>query len=208
MGLDYSYRLYFHRQHLWDALQGIADLSTHTTLPTLVVFPDHLRAYPIEGWGEKKKIIPWDAPEFSFTVSIYFDVDAEITDYLLRQQGAKFNEAVLKNPAGVAIGYIYINIYNDLNRLEAKEWDPNIVLIDLGTPGSTMSMLFFESTSIRRRFQQLLERCHGICGVLNMEDYGDVIWYKGQRMERRIPDPYVSPAEIEAYLAGQGETKS
>ena len=205
MGLDYSYRLYFHRQNLWSALQGIADISAHTTLPTLVVFPDHVRAYPMEGWGEKKKIIPWDDPEFGFVVSIYFDKDEEIVEYLRRLHGAKFDEVALDNPAGLAIGSIYINVYNDLNRFEEKTWDTDIVLIDLGTPGKHMSMLFFESSSIRHRFQQLLERCQGICGVLNMEDYGYVIWHKGKRMDRRIPDPYMSPDEIEAYLAEHNE---
>jgi hypothetical protein len=38
-----------------------------------------------------------------------------------------------------------------------------------------------------------------------MEDYGYVIWHKGARMDRRIPDPYMSPDEIEAYLAQHGE---
>lgn len=201
MGLDYSYRLYFHRKDLWDVLQGIADISVHATLPTLVIFPDYLRAYPMEGWGDKKKIIAWNDPEFGFTVSIYFEKDDEIVDYLLRLNGRDFNEASIENPAGIPIGYVYIDVYNDLNRFEAKDWDPDIVLIDLGTPGSRMSMLFYESNSIRTRFQELLEHYQGICGVLNMEDYGYVIWYKGRRLDRRVPDPYMSPAEIEAFLA-------
>lgn len=205
MGLDYSYRLFFHRKDLWDVLQGIADISVHTTLPTLVVFPDYMRAYPMEGWGEKKKIIPWNDPEFGFTVSIYFEKDDEIVDYLLRLNGKDFNEASIENPAGIPVGYVYINVYNDLNRFEDKAWDPDIVLIDFGTPGSRMSMLFFESNSIRIRFQELLERYQGVCGVLNMEDDGSVIWYKGRRLDFRIPDPYMSPAEIEAFLANPGK---
>lgn len=201
MGLDYSYRLYVHRKDLWNMLQGIADISVHTTLPTLVVFPDFVRAYPIEGWGDKKRLIPWNDPELGFTVAIYFDKDEEIVEYLRRMNGKDFNEASTQDPAGIPIGCIYVNVYNDLNRFEEKEWDPDIVLIDLGTPGSNMSMLFFESNSIRTEFQELMELYQGICGVLNMEDYGYVIWSNGRRLDVRIPDPYMSPAEIEAYLA-------
>jgi len=205
MGLDYSFRLYFHRKDLWDVLQGIADISVRTTLPTLVIFPDFMRAYPIEGWGDRKKIIPWNDPAFGFTVAINFEKDEEIVEYLRRMHGKDFYEASTENPAGIPIGSVYIEVYSDLNRFEAKDWDPDIVLIDFGTPGSHMSMLFFESNSIRVRFQELLERYQGICGVLNMEDYGYVIWYKGRRVDFRIPDPYMSPAEIETFLSNPGE---
>ncbi|MCU0409408.1 MAG: hypothetical protein MUD02_10715 [Bacteroidales bacterium] len=111
----------------------------------------------------------------------------------------------VKIPGGIPIGCIYVKVVNDLNRFEEKNWDPDIVLIDLGTTGTRMSALFMESDSIRSRFQGLLESYHGICGVFNMEDYGYVIWNKGARMDRRIPDPYMSPEEIEAYLAGSTE---
>lgn len=201
MGLDYSYRLFFHRKDLWNALQGIADIANHASPPTLVVFPDFIRAYPMQGWGEHKRIIPWNHPEFGFTVSIYFEKDEAIIDYMRRLHGSSFDETAMDNPAGIAIGCIYINVYNELNRFEEKNWDPDLVLLDLGTPGSRMSMLFFESNSIRDRFQALLERHQGICGVLNMEDYGYVIWHRGRRVDRRIPDPYMSPEEIEDFLA-------
>lgn len=202
MGLDYSYRLYFHRQDLWDVLQGIADISARSALPTLVVFPDCLRAYSIEGWGDKKRIIPWDDAQFGFNVSIFFNRDEAIVDYLHRVNSRELDPALLENPFGLPVGTIYINVYNDLNRFEEKNWDPDIVLIDLGTTGTRMSTLFMESDSIRARFQGLLEQYHGICGVFNMEDYGYLIWHKGVRIDRRLPDPYMSPAEIEAYLAG------
>lgn len=203
MGLDYSYRLYFHREDLWSALQGIADISMRSTLPALVIFPDHIRYYHIEGSAEKKRILYWNDPELWFVVSIYFDKDEAIIDYLKRTNGGKFDEAATNNPGGIPIGCIYVKVVTDLNRSEEKTWDSDIVLIDLSTPGTRMSMLFYESCSIRRRFQQLLENYHGICGVLNMEDDGYVIWQKGQRMDRHIPDPYLSPAEIEEFLASQ-----
>lgn len=205
MGLDYSYRLYFHRKDLWDVLQGIADISVHTTLPTLVVFPEYIRTYYIEGSAEKKWVLYWNDPVLWFVVSIYFDKDEAIIDYLKRIDGRNFNEIAIENPGGIPIGCIYIKVVNDLNRLEEKNWDPDIVLIDLGTTGSRMSTLFMESDSICSRFQGLLENYHGICGVFNMEDYGYLIWLKGQRMDHRIPDPYMSPEEIEAYLAAYPE---
>jgi len=205
VGLDYSYRLYFHRQHLWDVVQGVADISEHSPLPTLVVFPDHIRAYPLRGFGEKERIIPYNEALFGFSVVIRFDRDDAITDYMRRMDRRYFDESILEDPAGIPVGCIYINIYNDLNRFEDKPWDPDIVLIDMGTTGTRMSTLFFESPSICRRFQELLENYHGICGMLNMEDFADLVWFKGKRMEQRIPDPYMTPDEIEAYLAGQGE---
>lgn len=205
MGLDYSYRLFFHRKDMWNALQGIADISVRSTLPTLVVFPEHIRPYYIEGSAEKKRILYWNDPELWFVVSVYFDQDEAIMDYLQRSKAGKFDEVAMNNPGGIPIGCIYVKVVTDLNHSEEKTWDPDVVLIDLSTPGTRMSMLFYESYNIRRRFQQLLEAYNGICGILNMEDYGYVIWLKGQRMDHSIPDPYMSLEEINAFLASQGE---
>jgi hypothetical protein len=42
MGLNYSYLLYFKRERMWDALQGVVTLADpHDPPPTTIQFPDH-----------------------------------------------------------------------------------------------------------------------------------------------------------------------
>lgn len=200
MGLDYSYRLYFRRENLWEVLQGIAAESRPSELPTLIVYPDHIRPLALEAWGKDEHIVHYNAPQFGFVTSMYFPMDNEITEYLHRVFPDKAEKLSKESPLGVPIGCIYITIYNDLNTFEDKDWDPDLFMIDFGTPGSTMSILFSESESICRKFKRLLNQYQGVCGVFNMEDSGRVIWLNGQSLDIEIPDPFMSPQEIEKHI--------
>jgi hypothetical protein len=173
MGLDYSYLLYFKREHLWDALQGVASIAE---------------------------------PQFSFSTVLYFEEDEAIEDYLLlHNRGADEN---FRGPPGtdgvirVRIGYIYLTVYNDLTRqFPHNNPTDDLVLLDFGTTGTRMSMLFYYSTSIRKTFVELLERYQGVCGVFNKEDGGgDVFWLKGEKLDGEIDDAYLMPGEIELLL--------
>lgn len=200
MGLDYSFRLYFSKEYLWDVLQGIAAVSTPSELPTLIVYPDHIRPLSLEAWGKNERIVNYDDAQFGFVTAIYFPPDDAIIDYLHRISREKSDSKPDENPRGLPIGCIYITVYNDLNTFEEKDWDPGLFMIDFGTPGTTMSILFTESDSIRRQFEKLLQQYHGVCGVLSREDAGTLIWLKGKSMDVEIPDPFMSPQEIEKYL--------
>jgi hypothetical protein len=200
MGLDYSYLLYFKRQKLWDVLQTVMEMSRPSSLPTLVVFPDHILPLSLKGWGEKERIVNFNEPQIDFTTSIYFHPDEEIKDYIKRNSPEHYETMSIESPLGIPIGCIYLTIYNDLRKFENKDWDPNLTLLNFGTPGTKMSVLFSESASIRNRFVELLETHDGICGILNMEDSAIVFWLNGYLFDKTIPDPYMTPEEIKSYL--------
>lgn len=200
MGLDYSYLLYFKREALWNALLGIARIARPSPLPTLVAYPDHFRAVPLEAWGKNERIINHDDPQFGFATSLYFPADDDIITYLKHVSRDKFESMSAESPLGLPVGCIYITVYNNPKAFEDRASDPDLVLIEFGTPGTTMSILFSESVSIRRRFEDLLVQYDGVCGVLNMEDYAHVIWLKGRPLDLRIPDPFMTPNEIENFI--------
>lgn len=201
MGLDYSYLLYFKREALWEALQGIARIARPSPLPTLVAYPDHFRAVSLEAWGKNERIINHDDPQFGFTTAIYFPADEDIITYLKHVSHDQFESIAAESPLGLPVGCIYITVYNDPKAFEDRNADPSLVLIEFGTPGTTMSILFSESVSIRKRFEDLLVQYDGVCGVLNLEDYAHVIWLNGRPMDLRIPNPFMTPNEIVKYIA-------
>ena len=60
MGLNYNYLLYFKKEHLWDALQGVVKIAEEIDPPpTTVHFPDrHDLVLPIvTGFQEENEII-------------------------------------------------------------------------------------------------------------------------------------------------------
>ena len=219
MGLDYSYLLYFKRQHLWEALQGVAAIAEPHHPPTLIHFPDHELLVPLDSWLLDGKTVYHYDPELSFSIVLNFEEDDEILDYIIardrgRTEGDRSppDEQDTNLVIGwaapdeqdtnlVPIGYIYLTIYNDLSeRIDINE-PSDLVLFDFGTTGTRMSMLFSYSTSIREAFADLLDRYHGVCGVFNREDGGgELFWLNGRRLSERIADAYIGPGEIEKLL--------
>lgn len=204
MGLDYSYLLYFKREHLWDALQGVVSIAEPHHPPTRIHFPDHELSIPLDSWLMKEKEVHHDDAEFSFSTVLYFEEDEAIEDYFLGQEiddlyrGPPGTDGVIR----VRIGYIYLTVYNDLTR-QFPQNNPtdDLILLDFGTTGTRMSMLFYYSTSIRKTFVKLLERYQGVCGVFNKEDGGgDVFWFKGEKLDGEIDDAYLMPGEIKQLL--------
>jgi hypothetical protein len=203
MGLDYSYLLYFDRKLIWDALQAVVDISEHHRPPTRVLFPVRELLVPLETWSSNNASVHCDDPEIDLHMSIYFEEDEAIKDY----QHRLFGDDDLRSPPEVGqprlvpIGYIYLTIYNPSSEFFSGMHSYEYVAFNFGTTGTRMSMLFYDSYSIRRTFATLLERVPGICGVFNREDGGgDVFWYKGQTLFEEIPDPFMPLPEIEELL--------
>jgi hypothetical protein len=119
MGLDFSYLLYFKREHLWEALQGVAGIAEPYHPPIRIHFPDHELSIPLDSWVLKDKEVHHDDPEFSFATALIFEEDEAIEDYLF---GLGI-EYTYRSPPGtddgnrVSIGYIYLTVYNDLSWL-------------------------------------------------------------------------------------------
>lgn len=208
MGLDYSYLLYFKRQHLWEALQGVAAIAEPHHPPTLIHFPDHELLFPLDSWLLDGKTVYHDDPELSFSIVLNFEEDDEILDYIIARDRGRYEGD--RSPPDeqdtnlVPIGYIYLTIYNDLSERIDIDEPTDLVLFDFGTTGTRMSMLFSYSTSIRETFADLLDRCHGVCGVFNREDGGgELFWLNGRRLSETIGDAYIGPGEIEELIMRQ-----
>ena len=206
MGLDYSYLLYFKREHLWDALHGVAGIAEPHQPPIKIYFPDHKLPVPLKVWNYEEGSIHHDDPEFNFDTVLFFEEDDAIEDYLLLlDRDGKYN---YRSPPGedevprVRIGYIYLTIYSDLSqRYPHRKPADDLVLFDFGTTGTRMSMLFYYSTSIRKTFVKLMESHQGVCGMFNKEDGGgELFWFQGHKMSEDIEDAYMLPEEIEATL--------
>jgi hypothetical protein len=208
MGLDFSYLLYFNREHLWEALQGVAAIAVPHHTPTVIHFPDHELSIPLNSWVLKDRRVHHDDPEYSFATSLIFEEDEAIEDYFF---GLGI-EYTYRGPPGtdegnrISIGYIYLTVYNDLSWLYPQgKPTGDLVLFDFGTTGTRMSLLFDDSTSIRKTFVKLLEKYRGVCGVFNRESGGgELFWFKGRFLSEYIGDAYMMPAEIEGMLNRQG----
>ena len=205
MGLDYSYLLYFKREHLWKALQGVVEIAESHHPPVRIHFPDHVLSIPLETWSMKDQEIQHDAPEFGFSTVLLFEQDEALEDYILSRDHEDKKE--LRSPPDtdeenrVAIGYIYLTIYQKNPYLPSSD----LVLFDFGTTGTRMSLLFSYSTSIRNTFINLLDKFDGICGVFNDESGGELFWFKGETLSIELGDPFMPPEEIEVMLGTQGQ---
>jgi hypothetical protein len=212
MGMDFSYMLFFERKNRFDVLEQLVEMADVSgEKQTLLIFPDRVIRLPFEAWLETTAHLEGDdpSPRWEFMTVLCFKVDEVIRDYLQRQgyrqreTGRARNEELLLDSQGRAgIGYIYLTIYNDISEFNADSADTDLVMFQFDTPGSTMSILFYESSSIRQAFIDLLKTCQGVCGIFDMENEAEVIWWKGQERAVRIPHAYLSMAEIEQCLKG------
>jgi hypothetical protein len=199
MGLDYSYLLYFKREHMWEALQGVVELANLHRPPVRIRFPDHDLSIPLETWSCNNQQFQHDDPGISFSTALNFDRDEAIREYLI-DQGDDDNH---RSPPGVIeegqvmIGYIYLTIQQELPGHPSQD----LALFEFKAATTNMSVLFDHSTSIRKTFIELLEKFQGVCGVFNKEMYGDLFWLKRRHLSEEIADPYMVPDEIETLLA-------
>jgi len=210
MGLDFGYLLFFKRSARFDVLEGLAEIADFDiTRQTALILPDQVKVLPFEGWLDTGRQIAWDdpGPKWDFMTVLRFELDEAIVDYLdrlasyrnkQRDEGLK-----LDNYGRVGIGIIYLSVYFDMQAFTESAYDPDLVLFHFDTPGTTMSILFVESKSIRQAFIALLETCQGVYGILDKENEAEVIWFKGQEVSVTVPHAYLSLPEIEAYVMGE-----
>jgi hypothetical protein len=202
MGLDYSYLLYFKREHLWDALHGVAAFAQPLGPDTRFRFPDGDRFLPLQIWASNVVEYDHDDPKFSFATSLYFQEDEFILEYV-HKMGNEDEFRAPPDPDGLkqySIGFIYLSVYNDLSRYSSSFIEHDLVLFDFAAAGTTMSLLFEESPSIRNRFRQLLGLYGGVGVLFNNEYEGHVFWWNGHEVDLFIRSAYVSPSEITALV--------
>lgn len=204
MGLNYNYLLYFKHDRLWDVLQGLSDYcNTEGMKPTTIQFPDHDMVIPLtSSWGEKD-VIRFDKPEIDFAISMNFEEDEAILDYLRNRDGDQFDRSPPEDGQVkvYSIGFIYLTVYTDLLQHYGFKKPSDMVLFNFGTTGTRMSFLFADSTSIRKTFTELLVRFKGLIGIFDWEnDYGELFWLKGRHLDFRLSSNYLCPEEIEKEL--------
>jgi hypothetical protein len=204
MVLNHNYLLYFKRDRLWDALQGVAKIAEGTNPPpTTIHFPDHDLVLPIATGFQEENELPYDKPEVDFAISMVFDEDKAILDYLSSNNDDWIHRAPpdVDGIERVAIGFIYLTVYADLSKHYAFRKPTDLVLFSFGTTGTRMSSLFSESESIRRTFSELLENYGGVIGIFDWEnDYGELFWFMGKPMQVSLTSNYMLPNEIETEL--------
>jgi len=207
MGLDYTYMLYFKQEQLSDVLQGLAKISEPCHPPTQIHFPDQVLTIPLGKLPpySEENIYQFNDPELKFDTVLIFDEDEAILDW---GHGQIVDDS-FRGPPGmeyiypVSVGYIYLYVYNDLSSyspeiiLDLKD----LVLFEFGTTGTRMSTMFLYSTSIRKKFIELLRKYNGVCGIFNNEEEGEVFWLDRKEISGVIDDVWLSPEEIARKLS-------
>ena len=202
MGLDYSYLLYFKREHLWDALQGVAAIAQPLGPDTRFRFPDGDRFLPLQIWASNVDEYSHDDPKFSFATSLYFEEEELIVEYV-RDLGNEDQFRAPPDPDGLKqypIGFIYLDVYNNLSKFSSSFTERDLVLFDFQAATTGMSLLFEDSASVRGRFRQLLAACGGVGGVFDNEYEGHVFWWNGQEQDFYVRSAWVSPTEISGQI--------
>lgn len=202
MGLDYSYLLYFKREHLWDALQSVAAFAQPLGPDTRFRFPDGDRFLPLQIWASNVDEYSHNDAKFSFATSLYFEEDEMILEYV-RDLGNEDKYRAPPDPDGLKlypIGFIYLDVYNDLSSFSRNFTERDLVLLDFQAATTGMSLLFEESPSIRRRFTELLAAHGGVGGLFDNEYEGHVFWWNSQEQDLYVRSAYVSPGEIADQL--------
>jgi hypothetical protein len=204
VGLKYKYLLYFQKDQLWKVLRGLGEIcDTEEMQPTTIKFPDHDLVIPLtSSWGEKT-VIPYGQPEFELALSMNFEEDPAILDYLSNRDGDQFDRSPPEDGQVkvYSIGFIYLTVYTDLSQHYGFKQPSDMVLFEFGTTGTRMSFLFADSTSIRKTFIDLLVRYQGVIGIFDCEnDYGELFWFKGKHVQFSLSRNYLLPKEIELEL--------
>lgn len=208
--MDYRYLLFFERAARLDVLEQLGTMAAVSDLEhqSLLVLPDRVVTLPFAGWMQTGARIPWDdpSPTWDFMTVLCFEPDDAIEGYLDRLDHRFGSERLdgrddrhHDEQGRAEIGYVYLRVHNDMSNWPSETGD-DLVLFEFGTPGSSMSVLFTESDSIRRTFVRLLQTARGVYGVLDMEDPADLFWLRGEEVAERLPTAEMSLAEIERFI--------
>lgn len=204
--MDYRYLLYFERDARVEALERLAAMAAPThDGPTTIVLPDRVIEVPFGTWGKPPQRITWDGTgsAWDFTTVLCFPPDQPLEDYLRYVNSSAIDgstsgsDALRYDELGrLEVGFIDLSVY-DTNSDTGDE----LVCFRFGTTGTSMSMLFLDSESVRSSLLELLASCRGVYAVLDMEDYADLVWLRGERRDDRLPTADLSLAQIEALLS-------
>lgn len=163
MGLDYEYQLYFPREQMWNVLESIAAMAKPVG-ETKIILPDREIILPFTSNFENKTIIFDESIRYlSFSTCLYFDSDEIIEEYVADSDVADEIKRRWRDEKGrISIGYIDIRAYT--NPFHSSELKQNLCGIHINANFTHFSLLFEQSNSIRKAFEQLLEKHDGLVG--------------------------------------------
>lgn len=201
MGLDYRYLLLFEHEARFDALEGLAELgASNGEAATLLVLPERTVPLPFPAVrAETNRLTPDDnSPYWLFDTALWFPPDEAIEDYLA-WRGTGTADAHYDDQGRAEIASISLTVDNN-----PQVWTTgcagDLVLFEFLSTGTTMSMLFTNSGSIRTSFSGLLQAHRGVCGVLDMEEYANVFWLRGEAVDAWLPTASLPLTEIERLV--------
>lgn len=202
MGMDYEYQLFFERDALVDVLERLGTMADPTGAPTTLVLPDRTLTLPYSTWADTSSELRWDDPDprWEFATSLWFEADGPIRDYLEpRTVGDPAADSYYDDGGRARIGYVYLTVHRGPTDSSGGTGD-DLVEFSFGTPGSSMSVLFSESESIRRTFAALLASSRGVYGVFDREDPATLFWWRGRELDEELPTAEMTLAQIEEYV--------
>ncbi len=207
MGMDYRYLLFFPHDARLAVLESLAELGDPASDDHVeLCLPERTVDLPFRSWLETEARIAWDdsSPTWDFMTVLGFEPDEPLVGYLERMSvrmgsEGEGGESLLDSRGLARIGIVYLSVHHDMTDWPSDTGE-DLVLFELGTPGSSMSVLFSESASIRRAFTRLLETGRGVYGVLDFEDWAQLFWWRGEELDVQIPTAQLPLAEIEKLI--------
>lgn len=180
MGLDYTYRLYFPRERIPEALQGLAAMCVPPPRTAHIRLPQGIREFPFAPFtGEPTP--NWDDESYSFEVILRLSADDALEKFI-----ARINPQQRKEQEEADFGYVSFRVANPPDEINSS-----FVFI---AGGNRMSWAFLDSTSMRRAFVRLLETHGGLCGLLDMDEQRLVFWWRGQETWELLEDAWTLKA--------------
>ena len=167
MGLDYTYRLFFPRERIPEALAGLAALCAPPPRGTARIrLPQGIREFPFEPFREDA-LPNWDDESYSFDIILRLAADEALEKF------TRIAPQQLEEQSGeVALGYIYFRVDNP-----PEETVSHFVFI---AGGNRMSWAFLDSHSLQSAFSDLLAAHGGLCGLLGRDEERTIFWWRGQ----------------------------
>jgi hypothetical protein len=199
MGLDYSYNLFFRVQDPWQILVGLGEMAVPSMdAVTPIIYPDRIVYLPFEAWAGTEARLPIHYSDrdaaFDFITVLSFAPDAALVDYQ-----KNYDTPSSETHQNIEVGYIYMTLYPN-SCAYLKEFVPWLIMLRLAAATSSMSILFWESFSMRGAFSNLLEKYKGVYGLIDREEEGSLFWLKGEYVDITLPDASMNLHAIEAHL--------
>ena len=167
MGLDYTYRLFFPRERVPEALEGLAARCAPPPRGTARIrLPQGIREFPFEPFREDP-LPNWDDESYSFDIILRLEADESLEKFTriapqqLEAQGGE-----------TALGYVYFRVDNPP--------DEAVSCFVFIAGGNRMSWTFLDSRSLQSVFSDLLAAHGGLCGLLDRDEERTIFWWRGQ----------------------------